>query len=151
MFGSNQTTAAPSNGPSEEVDYDDPSPGTAAPPIQEVEAIVASLIDQGLIKGYISHRLQRVAILRKGGRPNEPDISIGFPQVWTVLRTKALGGNVSQATGPFGAQVSQVPRIPGWVLEEQRAPAFGGGAFGRGGPGPGMVINLSGARPVGSV
>ena len=55
------------------------------------------------------------------GAKNAPPVQIGFPKVWDVVKARADD------------------EVPGWVKEAKR-PAFG----------PGMVVNLSGARPAGA-
>ena len=83
-----------------------------------IESVIASLIEQGLLHGFISHAQHRFAITGvKDARP----VQVGFPRVWDVISARAN------------------EEVPGWV-KERKAPAFG----------PGMVVNLSGARPVGA-
>ena len=99
-----------------------------------VESILSSLIDQGLLGGFFSHRQLKFAITgvaRKGSI-----LAAGFPQPWEVLNGKA-----EQDSG--GGEVE----VPGWKKEH----VSGLGAMGGMRPGPGMVLNLSGARPVGAV
>lgn len=55
------------------------------------------------------------------GAKNAPPVHVGFPKVWDVVKARADD------------------EVPGWVKEAKR-PAFG----------PGMVVNLSGARPAGA-
>lgn len=55
------------------------------------------------------------------GAKNAPPVQVGFPKVWDVVKARADD------------------EVPGWVKEAKRS-AFG----------PGMVVNLSGARPAGS-
>ncbi|KAI9804187.1 MAG: hypothetical protein M1825_001589 [Sarcosagium campestre] len=104
--------------------------GTAGvlPTLLTIEAILASLIDQGLLHGFLSHKQRRFAIL---GAKTQAALSAGFPPVWSVLGSKPPGQVAGQS-------------VPGWVREERRL----GGAGGK--FGPGMVVNLSGARPAGS-
>ena len=88
------------------------------PNMEVIESIIASLIEQGLLHGFISHAQRRFAITGvKDARP----VQVGFPRVWDVISARANN------------------EVPGWV-KERKAPAFG----------PGMVVNLSGARPVGA-
>lgn len=88
------------------------------PSMEIIESIIASLIEQGLLHGFISHAQHRFAITGvKDARP----VQVGFPRVWDVINARAN------------------TEVPGWV-KERRAPAFG----------PGMVVNLSGARPAGA-
>ena len=88
------------------------------PNMETIESIIASLIEQGLLHGFISHAQHRFAITGvKDARP----VQVGFPRVWDVINARAN------------------TEVPGWV-KERKAPAFG----------PGMVVNLSGARPAGA-
>lgn len=47
---------------------------------EDVEAILASLIDQGFVKGYILHS-KSMLVLQKGPH-------MGFPPIWTLFETK---------------------------------------------------------------
>ena len=96
----------------------------------DMEAIIASLVDQGLLNGYLSHQRLRFAIL---GAKTKPPSSAGFPAVWRVLQTRAreLAENEEQAD-----------LVPGWVKKKQATAKL---AYG-----PGMVVNLKGARPAGA-
>ena len=93
------------------------------PTMETIESIVASLIEQDLLHGFISHSSHRFAIT---GAKNAPALQVGFPRVWDVL----------------GARADK--EVPGWVREDKKGPAPGGKL------GPGMVVNLSGARPAGA-
>lgn len=104
------------------LDVVDPAP-PILPTMEVIESIMASLIEQDLIHGFISHSQQRFAIT---GAKNAQPVEVGFPRVWDVISAKAD------------------EEVPGWVKEKKRAPALGG-KFG-----PGMVVNLSGARPAGA-
>ena len=98
-------------------DVVDPEP-PLLPNMEIIESIIASLIEQGLLHGFISHAQHRFAITGvKDARP----VQVGFPRPWDVISARAN------------------KEVPGWV-KERKAPAFG----------PGMVVNLSGARPVGA-
>lgn len=100
--------------------------GNKDPEIADIEAIVASLVQQGFLHGFVSHKLQRFAIL--GAKQRGGALKAGFPEPWKVVQERA------QASG----QDSSMP-IPGWVREERAMGRLGG------------VVNLSGiARPVGS-
>lgn len=97
--------------------------GNQMPELHDVEAILASLVSQGLMYGVITHSTRKFSIL--GSKNRGGPLKAGFPVVWQVLQAKAKneerGGDV-----------------PGWVQNE-RATGMGG------------VVNLSGiARPVGS-
>ncbi|KAI9762901.1 MAG: hypothetical protein M1840_001135 [Geoglossum simile] len=93
----------------------------------EVEAIICSLIEQGFMHGYISHKQKKFAIQRGKERGLGTAVRIGFPPVYTVIAAKA------RAKGEEGY-------VPAWVSDGPQ----GGEALG------GTVVNLSGARPVGS-
>jgi len=100
----------------------DPTP-PFLPTIETIESITASLVDQDLLHGFISHSSHRFAIT---GAKTARALDVGFPRVWDVVHGKAGG------------------EVPGWVREERR-----GGLGGAGKVGGGMVVNLSGARAVG--
>lgn len=98
--------------------------GNHMPDVKEVEAVVASLVQQGLLHGFISHNQGKFAIL--GAKQRGGAVNAGFPGVWDVLKTKA-------------AREGKDTQIPGWVIRERQVGGMGG------------VVNLSGiARPVGS-
>ena len=97
--------------------------GPDLPTIDTIESIVASLVEQDLLHGFISHRSLRFAITgsKAGGA-----LAVGFPNVWQVI-----SGRVDD-------------EVPGWVREAKNARGLGRAA------GPGMVVNLSAARPAGA-
>ena len=104
-------------------DVAEPNP-PVLPTIEQIESIVASLVEQDLLHGFISHLSHRFAIT---GAKNVPPLQVGFPKVWDVVKTKAD------------------TEVPGWVKDEKKGVAASGGRVG-----PGMVVNLSGARPAGA-
>lgn len=112
---------------------DSPDPVPLTMPI--IESTVASLIDQDLLHGFLSHKSQRFAIT---GAKNASALQVGFPNVWETISSRAD------------------PEVPGWVKESDSKPggitANGRGArgFGGGNYGPGMIVNLSGVRPIGA-
>ncbi|KAL1595262.1 hypothetical protein SLS60_009952 [Paraconiothyrium brasiliense] len=89
--------------------------------IEEIEGLCASLILEGLISGYISPKLKKLAILgaKKAGSP----VRAGFPNLWQVLSMKKR----EQAGGDG---------VEGWVKTQQA--------------GGGKVVRLASARPAGS-
>ncbi|KAI7665964.1 hypothetical protein KC322_g16755, partial [Hortaea werneckii] len=103
-----------------------------------IESKLASLIDQHLLNGYIAHRQGKLCIVgasKMGGNVR----AAGFPTPWGVLVGKV--------------ERSGEGEVPGWKREREReGVGFGGGAGGGGPvrPGPGMVVNLSGARMAGA-
>lgn len=100
--------------------------GYKEPEITDVEATVTSLIQQGFLHGFVSHKLRKFAILNAKARGGA--LKAGFPEPWKVIRDQA---NTS-GHGPSAP-------IPGWVRGERVQMKLGG------------VVNLSGiARPVGS-
>ena len=101
--------------------------GPDLPNIDIIESIVTSLVDQDLLHGFISHKSLRFAIT---GSKAAGALATGFPNVWQVISAKCDD------------------EVPGWV-QEKKPGGPGAGALGRG-AGPGMVVNLSGARPVGA-
>lgn len=89
-----------------------------------IEFTVASLCQQDLMQGYISHRYRRFAIT--GAKEGVPTLQTGFPNVWKTITE--------------GADLE----VPGLVTEETVKlrnvdPVK---------IGPGTVIHLGGARPV---
>lgn len=96
--------------------------GNTMPDRMEIEAIVASLVQQGLLGGFISHNQGKFAIL---GAKSKGPLNAGFPPVWAVLKDRA---DKEVKNG----------EIPGWVQTE-RTQMMGG------------VVTLTGARPAGSV
>ncbi|KAJ9299858.1 hypothetical protein DTO271G3_2742 [Paecilomyces variotii] len=95
----------------------------------ELESILASLLTQGLMRGYLTHKNPRFAIpgaRLKGALPT------GFPNVWQTI----------------SARESEDDSVPGWVRKPAQ-PAFQPKANTFDGAGGGRVVNLSGARPVG--
>jgi hypothetical protein len=91
----------------------------------EIESILASLLTQGLMHGYLTHRNPRFAI---PGAKLRGALPTGFPNVWETISAREKEDN----------------SVPGWVKPPQIS-KFGGPALG----GAGRVVNLSGARPVG--
>ena len=69
-----------------------------SPTMSEVESVVLSLIQQGLLKGFALHTNPRFAIpgSQKAGGP----MRAGFPEVWNVIRGRETG-----------------EPVPGWVEE----------------------------------
>ncbi|OQU99458.1 hypothetical protein CLAIMM_05089 [Cladophialophora immunda] len=90
------------------------------PAMNEVESVVLSLIQQGLLRGFALHTNPRFAIpgSQKAGGP----MKTGFPEVWSVTASKDGG-----------------EPVPGWV-EEGNLDAGGGG----------RVVRIFGARPAGA-
>lgn len=91
------------------------------PTMEIIESVFASLIEQDLLHGFISHSSHRFAIT---GAKNAAPLQVGFPRAWDVISSRADN------------------EVPGWV-QEKKGPSLGGN-FG------GMVVNLSGARPAGA-
>lgn len=90
--------------------------GPLLPTIEVIESIFASLVEQDLLHGFLSHGSHRFAIT---GAKTAGPLHVGFPKVWDVIKAKVDA------------------EVPGWVRERKA--------------GEGMVVNLSGARPVGAV
>jgi hypothetical protein len=120
------------------VEFDSSSPTTSTTPpldIRAIESKLGSLIAQGLLHGYIAHTSARLVILGAKEATSDADIlDAGFPRPWAVVNRT----------------VSRTPAhalVPGWKKDAPASQGFGGKT---GGAGPGMVINLSGARAVGA-
>ena len=97
------------------------------PTIRVIESTVASLVQQDLLHGYISHAAQRFAIT--GAKLTVTALEAGFPPVWETLSGRANH------------------EVPGWVREEN-ATIGGDGVSSK--IGQGKVINLTDARPAGA-
>jgi len=91
----------------------------------DVISRMSSLINQDFINGYLSFKFKKLAI--QGARQRGA-MSAGFPNIWKVIVARS------------GTEV------PGWKLDMRT-----GGSYNRGQFGAGQVINLAGARPVGTV
>ncbi|PWY88242.1 hypothetical protein BO70DRAFT_369153 [Aspergillus heteromorphus CBS 117.55] len=103
--------------------YANPTPGEDGKPtpmMRELESILASLLTQGLMRGYLTHKNPRLAI---PGARLRGAVPTGFPNVWQTIQ----------------ARESEDDNVPGWV-QPPSATALAGG---------GRVVNLAGARPVG--
>ncbi|TAQ86443.1 hypothetical protein B7494_g5229 [Chlorociboria aeruginascens] len=97
--------------------------GNKVPSLIDVEAIIASLVQQGLLHGFISHNQGKFAVL--GAKLRGGPLKAGFPHVWEVLKSRA-------------EKEGRADEVPGWVIHERMT-------------GLGGVVNLTGiARPVGS-
>ena len=95
----------------------------AYPSIAEVESIMESMIQQGLIHGFLTHANPRFAI--PGAKTRGP-LAVGFPNIWRRISSEADD------------------LVPGWVKENS---AYESGVMGAL---EGRVVNLSGARPAGA-
>ena len=93
------------------------------PDMTSIISKVSSLISQDLLNGYLSMKMQKFAI--QGARQRGA-LSAGFPNVWKTIQAKSEG------------------EVPGWKQEVKSTGGVSRSAFG-----PGSVINLSGAKPVG--
>ncbi|EPS33090.1 hypothetical protein PDE_08052 [Penicillium oxalicum 114-2] len=90
--------------------------------MEEIETILASLLAQGLMRGYLTHRNPRFAI---PGARQRGALPTGFPNIWETIFSREREDS----------------NVPGWVCPPPP------GALGA--AGGGRVVNLSGARPVG--
>ncbi|OAX79884.1 hypothetical protein ACJ72_05794 [Emergomyces africanus] len=110
-------------------------PESASRLVRDLESVLASLLVQDLMRGYLTHKNPRFAI--PGARVKGP-LPTGFPNVWRTIYAKE----------------SKDEQVPGWVKPAPKpgfgqntrrlAPSLASGMGGR-------VINLSGARPVGAL
>lgn len=87
----------------------------------EIESMLASLITQGLMRGYLTHQNPRFAIM---GARQRGALPAGFPNVWETISKRESEDN----------------NVPGWVKPAD--PTLGAAGGGR-------VVRFSGARPVG--
>lgn len=98
--------------------------GSRMPEMLDIEAIVASLIQQGLLRGFISHIQGKFAIL--GAKQRGGPLNAGFPPIWKVIRDRAMKEDHSND-------------VPGWVTGDSTGFSSGG------------LVNLTGiARPAGA-
>ncbi|KAL4808065.1 hypothetical protein BDV18DRAFT_95744 [Aspergillus unguis] len=104
----------------------DQEPDQPSPLMREIESILASLLTQGLMRGYLTHRNPRFAI---PGARLRGALPTGFPNIWQTIY----------------ARESEDMGVPGWVQPPPTMPLGAPAALGGGG----RVVNLSGARPVG--
>lgn len=119
----NQSWAHNSNYIDQDLDgVEDICAPSVKPDMLEIESIFSSLIDQGLLRGFISHRQLRFAIT--GGK-HIGALAAGFPNIWNTIRERSDD------------------EVPGWKKDAQPSDGTGAAKFG-----PGMVVNLSGVRPV---
>ncbi|KAK3109339.1 hypothetical protein LTR53_017510, partial [Teratosphaeriaceae sp. CCFEE 6253] len=105
-----------------DVDYGD---ADSAVDVTAMESKLTSLIDQGLLSGFIAHRQQKFAVTgakAKGGNA----VAAGFPAVWGVLKQKA--------------ERSGTDVVPGWKTQQESWQKVG----------PGMVLNFGSMRAVGA-
>ncbi|WEW62028.1 hypothetical protein PRK78_007528 [Emydomyces testavorans] len=112
-----------------EQDTDAADPDAPSPLMRDLECILASLLTQDLMRGYLTHKNPRYAI---PGARVKGALPTGFPNVWQTIY----------------ARESEDDQVPGWVKPPN---PFGGGGVGRGGGAAGMggrVVNLSGAKPI---
>jgi len=93
------------------------------PDMTSIVSKMSSLIHQDFLNGYLSLKMQKFAI--QGARTRGAVVA-GFPNVWRTIQARSDG------------------EVPGWKQEMKT-----GGAFSRPQFGPGQVVNLSGAKPVG--
>lgn len=80
------------------VGCEEPS-GLDLPTMETVEAMIASLVVQGFLHGFVGHGQKRFAIT--GGRTASP-AQVGFPNVWRTISAKADS------------------EVPGWVTKDRR-------------------------------
>ena len=67
-------------------DVEDIEPYIKTTDILEIESICGSLIMQGFLNGFISHKTKRFAIT--GTRRAGSALKAGFPNVWEVIKSK---------------------------------------------------------------
>ena len=108
------------------------------PSMEEVECVMAALIQQDLIFGFLTHSNPRFAI--PGAKTRGP-VAVGFPSVWSVIEARKQGHEV-----PGWVEEPKQKCSNGFEASKSAMTARAGGGVGAGG----RVINLSGARPVGA-
>lgn len=95
--------------------------GNKMPRLLDIESIIAGLVSQGLLHGFMSHAQGKFAII--GSKQKDGPLNAGFPSPWDVVSKRARAEQRDE-------------EVPGWVQKEKKV--FGGG-----------VVKLRGARPVG--
>jgi hypothetical protein len=99
--------------------------------LQEIESIVASLIKQNLLGGYLTHNPARFVI---PGAKHVGAMAKGFPNIWQTINSQ---------------QHNYGEDVPAWIIAKQPFPTQSTLAA-VAAPGGGRVINLKGAKAVGS-
>ncbi|KAF2083250.1 hypothetical protein K490DRAFT_52150 [Saccharata proteae CBS 121410] len=89
------------------------------PDIRVAESIVSSLVDQGFLGGFVSHKQRRFAIV---GAKRRGPLQAGFPVPWQAVLERVE---------------EEGEEVPGWKRDIDA------------GMGDGRVVSLAGARPVG--
>ena len=100
------------------------------PTMTAVISKMSALIHQEFLTGYISFAKQKFAIT--GVRNKGSALAAGFPNIWLAVERRCD------------------EEVPGWKTEDRRGGVGRGAGVGVGAFGPGAVINLKGARPVGA-
>ncbi|KAF2477764.1 uncharacterized protein BDR25DRAFT_249957 [Lindgomyces ingoldianus] len=119
-----QENTPPSSAGYVDPDFDglDLKPEFLLPDILEMESIASSLISQGFMNGFISHKQKRFAIT--GARRAGSAVKAGWPNFWNVI----VGRSSDE--------------VMGWRKDTMGS--GGGGSFG-----PGRVVRLSGVKAAG--
>lgn len=122
MFVQSADLIPPPDGPRQLSAHEGVIYANTQPDIHEIEAIISSLVQQGLLHGFVAHNHEAFAIL--GSKAKGGPLNAGFPVPWSVFETRAKRDAGSD--------------VPGWVKTERKG-------------GMGGVVNLSGiARAAGS-
>ncbi|KAL1310782.1 hypothetical protein AAFC00_001027 [Neodothiora populina] len=109
------------------------------PDMTSIFSKMSALIHQEFLNGYLSFSRRKLAI--QGARVKGA-LAAGFPNIWEAVEKRC------NADGDGD-------EIPGWKVEDaanrkRKMMGAGAGAKAGGAFGPGMVVNLSGARPAGA-
>jgi hypothetical protein len=75
----------------EGLDPDEAVPETLLPDLDEVECIVAGLVESGLMNGFMSRKQSKFAV---SGAKKKPVLQAGWPQVWETLSAPRKGDKV---------------------------------------------------------
>ncbi|KMU81298.1 COP9 signalosome complex subunit 12 [Coccidioides immitis RMSCC 3703] len=111
---------------STEQDIETTDPEGPSPLMHDLECILASLLNQDLMRGYLTHKNPRYAI---PGSRVKGALPTGFPNVWQTIY----------------ARENEDDQVPGWVKPPN---PFSGRASGASAGMGGRVVNLSGAKPI---
>jgi nuclear mRNA export protein PCID2/THP1 len=99
--GTGSTLVPPPGGPKKLRPNEGLVCGNMAVTSEDVEMMVAALVQQGLLKGYIAHSSQRFAIL--GGKQKGGPAVAGWPNVWQAIRGRTY------------EEEADLDDVPGWV------------------------------------
>lgn len=90
------------------LDADEAAPQILLPDLEEVECIVAGLVESGLMNGFVSQRQSKFAI---AGAKKKPVLEAGWPQVWETLTARRRNARVHGWKREYGAATGMEIRM----------------------------------------